>query len=112
MVAPKREPLNQTDHIRNDRYEVDSYRMSYTVIYGEIAAPGFEPVRRKTLNRVGRISHVGALAHDVHDTALRNVPCWKTRPFGTKTEVRLLEIQKVIFVHASDGSQNRRPNQH
>src|ERR1700722_14779992 len=110
--APEGGALHQAYRTCKQGNKVNSYGVANSIGHGEVASSRFEPIRRQPPRSLRLIRYRGALSPDVHYSAFRDVPGRKAGFFCAITEIRFLEVQKIVFIHTSDRLEDAGANQH
>src|SRR5215831_5079053 len=98
--------LGGSKQVCTDRHQVDQYGARNPVGEREIAATRLEPIRGEARPALG------GRAADVHDATFRHVPGREAGTACAPTEIGLLEEQKVVFVHTTEGRKDVRSDHH
>src|SRR5215469_11604245 len=112
MLAPQGHTFEEPQRVRNRRYYVSDHGVTCAMIDGKISTARFEPVGGQALQFVLGCRYFCTLSGDVHDTALRHIPRREAGLSGTQAEVGFLEVEKVVFVEATDLFDDAPTNHH
>src|SRR4051794_18114899 len=78
----------------------------------EETVPRVEPVARTALGQPLHPRHAGALADEVDDLAVRDVPAGPSRAGGAEAEIRLFVVHEVPVVEQADALDQLRADHH